>query len=68
MNPDSCFIGLLISESYSLDSHSVNSCGERVARTAQQVSVTKLVPDEVLLLVSAVIGLIGITIMRKTLH
>ena len=53
-----------ISESYSLDTHS----GEHVTRTSQQVSVSKLVSDEILLLGSAIIGLIGITIMRKTLH
>ena len=52
------------SESYSLDTHS----GEHLTRTSQPVSATKLVSDEVLLLGSAVIGLIGITIMRKTLH
>ena len=53
-----------ISESYSLDTHS----GEHLTRTSQRVAATKLVSDEVLLLGSAVIGLIGITIMRKTMH
>ena len=53
-----------ISESYALDTHS----DEHVTRTSQQVSVTNLVSDEALLLGSVVIGLIGITIMRKTLH
>jgi len=57
-----------VSESLSLDSHTVNLGGEHVTRTSQQVSATDLVSDEVLLLGSAIIGLIGITIMRKTLQ
>jgi uncharacterized iron-regulated protein len=57
-----------ISESYSLDSNSVNFDGEHVTRTSQEVSATRLVSEEVLLLGAAVIGLVGITIMRKTLH
>jgi len=57
-----------ISETYPLDSQSVNLGGEHVTSTSQQVSATNLVSDEVLLLGSAVIGLVGITIMRKTLH
>ena len=57
-----------ISESYSFDSHSVNFGGEHVTRTSQQTSATNQVSDEILLLGAAIIGLIGITIMRKTLH
>ncbi|HBE93612.1 MAG TPA: hypothetical protein DDW55_14260 [Gammaproteobacteria bacterium] len=57
-----------IGESYSPDSQGINFGGEHVTRTSQQVSATSLVSDEVLLLGSAIIGLIGITIMRKTLH
>jgi hypothetical protein len=57
-----------ISESFSSDSKSVKFGTERVIRTSQQTSATSLVPDELLLLGSAIVGLIGITIMRKTLH
>lgn len=57
-----------IGESYSSDSQGINFGGEQAIRTSQQVSATNLVSDEVLLLGSAIIGLIGITIMRKTLH
>lgn len=57
-----------IGKSYSPDSQGVNFGGEQITRTSQQVSATNLVSDEVLLLGSAIIGLIGITIMRKTLH
>ena len=57
-----------IGESYSPDSQDINFGGEHVTSTSQQVSATNLVPDEVLLIGSAIIGLIGITIMRKTLH
>ena len=57
-----------IGESYSPESQGINFGGEHVIRTSQQVSTANLVSDEVLLLGSAIIGLIGITIMRKTLH
>lgn len=57
-----------ISESFSPDSQSVKFGAEHVTRTSQQTSAISLVPDEILLLGSAIIGLIGITIMRKTLH
>jgi hypothetical protein len=57
-----------ISESFSPDSKSVKFGTEHVTRTSQQTSATSLVPDELLLLGSAIVGLIGITIMRKTLH
>jgi hypothetical protein len=55
-------------ESYSPESQGINFGGEHVTRTSQQVSETSLISDEILLLGSAIIGLIGITIMRKTLH
>jgi hypothetical protein len=57
-----------IGESYSPDSQAINFSDKHVTRTSQQVSATSLVSEEVLLLGSAIIGLIGITIMRKTLH
>ncbi len=55
-----------ISDSYSSDNQSVTFGGERATRSSQQA--TGLVSEEVLLLGAAVIGLIGISIMRKTLH
>jgi len=58
----------VISEPYSPDRQNVTFGGERVSRTSQQVSTTNKVSDEVLLIASVIIGLIGITIMRKTLH
>lgn len=61
-------VNAAISESFSLDSHSVNFDSEHVINTNTQVPATKRVSDEVLLLGAAIIGLIGITIMRKTLH
>ena len=57
-----------ISESFSIDSQSMNFRGEHLARTRQQAPVTQRVSDELLLLGSAIIGVIGITIMRRTLH
>jgi len=57
-----------ISEAYTLDSHSVNFGGEHVTHTGQQAAATNPVSDEVLLIGAAIIALIGITIMRKTLH
>lgn len=57
-----------VGESYSSGSQGIIFGGEQVARASQQVSATNLVSDEVLLLGSAVLGLIGITIMRRTLH
>lgn len=57
-----------ISESFSPNSHSVKLGSEQVIRASQQGPATNMVPDEILLLGSAIIGLIGITIMRKTLH
>jgi len=57
-----------ISESLSIDSQSMSFHGEGLARTSQQIPATSRAPDEVLLLGAAIIGLIGITIMRRTLH
>jgi len=57
-----------IGESLSPESQSVKFGNEHVTRTSQQTPATGLVPDEILLLGSAIVGLIGITIMRKTLH
>lgn len=57
-----------IGESLSPESQSVKFGTEHVTRTSQQTPATSLVPDEILLLGSAIVGLIGITIMRKTLH
>ena len=39
-----------------------------VVHTTQQTAMADLVSEEALLLGSAIIGLIGITIMRKTMH
>lgn len=39
-----------------------------VVRTTRQTAIADMVSDEAMLLGSAIIGLIGITIMRKTLH
>jgi hypothetical protein len=57
-----------VGESFSSDSQSINFGGEQPTRPTQQVSATNLVSDEVMLLGAAIIGLLGITIMRKTLH
>ena len=57
-----------VSESLSPDSQSVKFAAGPVTRTSQQAPASGLVPDEILLLGSAIVGLIGITIMRKTLH
>jgi hypothetical protein len=57
-----------IGESYSSDSQGNNFGGEQVTRASQPVSATNPVSDEVLLFGSAILGLIGITRIRKTLH
>ncbi len=57
-----------VSDSYSSDKQSVSFGSESASRSSQQSTVTGLVSDEVLLIGAAVIGLIGISIMRKTLH
>ena len=55
-----------VSNSYSSDEQSVTFGSERATRSSQQA--TGPVSEEALLLGAAVIGLIGISIMRKTLH
>lgn len=55
-----------ISESYAPDQQGAIFAGEHATRSSQPV--TGLVPDEIMLLGAAVLGVIGISIMRKTLH
>jgi hypothetical protein len=57
-----------VSELYSAEKQTVRVGNELVVRTTQQTSIADLVSDEAMLLGSAIIGLIGITIMRKTMH
>lgn len=56
------------SESYPVDRQSVKFSGEHITRISQSVSAADLLSDEVLLIGSAIIGLVGITLMRRTLH
>jgi len=60
------FVNASGTDGYSSDNQSVTFGGERVIRPGQQA--TGPVSEEALLLGAAVIGLIGISIMRKTLH
>lgn len=57
-----------ISDTQSSDKQSVTFGGGRATPSSQQVAVTGPISEEVTLIGAAVIGLIGITIMRKTLH
>jgi hypothetical protein len=56
------------SELYSSEKQTVRVGNELVVRATQQTSMADLISDEAMLLGSAIIGLIGITIMRKTMH
>ena len=57
-----------IGELYSSDKQTVSVGNELVNVATPQASNADLVSDEVMLLGAAIIGLIGITIMRKTMH
>lgn len=56
-----------ISDNQSSDEQSVTFGGGRTTPSSQQATVTGLISEEVLLVGAAVIGVIGISIMRKTL-
>lgn len=57
-----------ISDNLSSDEQSVTFGGGRATQSSQQATSTGPISEEVLLVGAAVIGLIGISIMRKTLH
>ena len=57
-----------ISDNFSSDEQSVTFGGGRATQSGQQATSTEPISEEVLLVGAAVIGLIGISIMRKTLH
>ena len=57
-----------ISDSYSSEPQGITFGDELTALSSQQDNVADAVSEELLLLGAAVIGLIGISIMRKTLH
>ena len=57
-----------ISDSYSSDPQGITFGDELTALSSQQGNVADAVSEELLLLGAVVIGLIGISIMRKTLH
>jgi len=57
-----------VGELYSSEKQTARVGNELVVRATHQASIADLVSDEAMLLGSAIIGLIGITIMRKTLH
>ena len=58
----------VINDSYASDKQSVVFGGAHTTRSSHQATGTELISDELLLIGAAVIGLIGISIMRKTLH
>jgi len=57
-----------ISDTQSSGKQSVTFAGGSATSSSQQVRVAGPLSEEVLLIGAAVIGLIGISIMRKTLH
>ena len=57
-----------ISDNLSSDEQSVTFGGGGATQSSQQATSTGPISEEVLLVGAAVIGLIGISIMRKTLH
>lgn len=57
-----------ISDSYSSDRQGTTFGDELSALSSQQDNTADAVSEELLLIGAAVIGLIGISIMRKTLH
>jgi hypothetical protein len=56
------------SNNHSSDNQSVTFGSGHATQSSQQDSVTGPISEEVLLLGASVIGLVGISIMRKTLH
>ena len=57
-----------INDSYSSDRQGTTFGDELSALSSQQDNTADAVSEELLLIGAAVIGLIGISIMRKTLH
>jgi hypothetical protein len=58
----------VINDNYSSNEQSVVFGSAHTTGSSHQATGTEPIPDELLLIGAAVIGLIGISIMRKTLH
>jgi len=61
-------VNAAISDGQSADKQSVNFGGGRATLSSQQFTDTGPISEELTLIGAAVIGLLGITIMRKSLH
>ena len=58
----------VINDSYASDKKSMVFGGAHTTGSSHQATGTDLLSDELLLIGAAIIGLVGISIMRKTLH
>ena len=61
-------VNAVINDSYASDKKSMVFGGAHTTGSSHQATGTDPIPDELLLLGAAAIGLVGISIMRKTLH